>query len=208
MLSKTLLTLALLSLAAPAWAAGGGATLIGKYGNWSSFSMKEGEDQVCYMTMTAQPVDVPKQGKKAKRGKIVLMITHRPAESSLDVVSYTAGIKLKPASDMELSVGAKKFALFTQTDTAWSRDPATDHALTTAIRSGTTLMAKGTSVQDAPFQDALALKGASQAYAAMSKACGINVPEPAKEKPAATPKKVETPKKPAQPKAPVVKKKD
>lgn len=106
------------------------------------------------------------------------MITHRPSESSSDVISYAAGTKFKPASEVQVSVGAKQFSLFTQSDTAWSRDAVTDHAIASAIRHGASMTVIGVSAQGVKIADTVQLKGASAAYAAIGKACGLVVDEP------------------------------
>ena len=160
--------------------AAAGPEPLGKFGFWEASRLTEGGQSVCYMSITAHPPQAKKQ--KAKRGEVVLMITHRPGDSSTDVVSYTAGLKFKPASEVNISIGAKKFSLFTQGDTAWSRDAVTDHALAIAIRNASSMTITGTSAHDTPLADTLNLKGAFAAYVAIGKACGMPVPEEPKVK--------------------------
>jgi len=121
-------------------------------------------------------------GKKLKRGDAFLMITHRPGENSKDVVSYKAGYNFKASSDVAVIAGKKSFDLFTDKDTAWSRDPGTDHALAAAIRSGSTLKITGSPSMKgvASVSDSIPLKGAAAAYDAISKACGYPVEAPPK----------------------------
>jgi hypothetical protein len=162
---------------------------LGKFGAWTAYRMIENEQAVCYMSITARP---PRDKKsKTKRGDVVLMITQRPGDNSSDVVSYTAGLKFKSSSDVNVTIGSKKFNLFTQGDTAWSRDNATDRALTAAIRSGGSMTVSGVSARATTVTDTLNLKGASQAYAAMNKACGLSVPEEPKTKTKPAPKKAD-----------------
>jgi hypothetical protein len=68
--------------------------------------------------------------------------------------------------------------LFTQNDTAWSRDAATDHALTSAILLAPSLIVSGATAKGDALSDNVNLKGAPQAYKAISKACGIAYEEP------------------------------
>ncbi|MDD5587394.1 MAG: invasion associated locus B family protein [Alphaproteobacteria bacterium] len=160
--------------APPAPAAAARETL-GKFGYWTAFRLAEGGQSVCYMSLTAHPPQAKKP--KGRRGDVVLMITQRPADSSTDVVSYTAGMKFKPASEAVITIDSKKFSLFTQGDTAWSRDASTDHALAAAIRNGASMNVTGVAAQDALITDTLNLKGAFAAYVAVNKACGLPVPE-------------------------------
>lgn len=196
---------------------------LGVFGSWHTFMVTENRQPVCYMSLTNRPsaqtatpsiVDKwasKKPTKPIKRGDALLMITHRPSEGSKDVVSYSAGTKLKPASEAKILIGKKEFDLFTQNDTAWSRDAATDHALAVAIKDASSMTFNGETVKEEPFADTISIKGAGQAYKAISKACGIPVEEdkpkvstPAKPvvksvaQPATTAKKPTTGKKPAQ----------
>lgn len=177
---------------APAEAAGGNLKPLGKFGYWSAYQMAEGTNPVCYMSISAKPPE--KKGAKTKRGNVVLMITHRPAESSLDVISYSAGTKFKAASDVTVQAGGKSFSLFTQDDTAWSRDAATDRAVSQALRTSDSVTILGTASSGMQIADTVSLKGAPEAYYAMSKACGVAAPSPKKEAPV---KKDEAKKKPA-----------
>ena len=124
----------------------------------------------------------PPNKKKFKRGDAYLMITHRPAENSRNVVSYVAGYNFKTTSEVKLDIGKKSFDLFTQKDTAWSRDASTDHALAMAIRMAASLKITGTPEAKGatPVSDTLNLKGAAVAYAAISKACGYPADTPPK----------------------------
>ncbi len=175
-------------LGTPVFAAG--PQSLGQFGYWSAYQLTEGNASICYMIITAKP-PVKKGEKKAKRGDIVLMITQRPSEGALDVVSYAAGARFKPASDVSVQIGVKKFDLFTQDDTAWSRDSATDHALAAALRTGQTATLTGTLASGAALADHVNLKGAGDAYYAIGKACGLEVTKPktAVQKPAQTPPK-------------------
>jgi hypothetical protein len=177
------------------------AETLGKFGNWSAYVVYEGKNPVCYMSLTARPPEA--KGAKVKRDPVTLMVTHRPAESSSDVISYSAGMKFKAGTDVEIHIGEKNFSLFTQDDTAWARDALTDRSIATAMRSGVGQMTlTGTSVTGKNFGDTIPLKGADEAYYAASKACGLKADKPASEKPAApksAPSKKEAVKKPAAP---------
>jgi hypothetical protein len=186
--------IALLALVSPQPTLAAGPKALGQAGFWNSYSLMDSKQPVCYMTIKAKP-PAPKKGQKeAKRGEVVLMITHRPGENSTDVVSYTAGLKFKQGSELQVKVGGKEFSLFTQGDTAWSHDAATDHALAQAIRAADQMDVTGTAASGMALADTLHLKGAAAAYATIGKACGLKVEEPKKPTPektkAATKKKL------------------
>jgi hypothetical protein len=183
-LAFTLIFAAALALPLPGFAETKSATkLLGTFGGWKAYSYGTKDEPVCYMTLgTHFP-----PSKKFKREASFLMITHRPSENSKNVVSYVAGYNFKTTSEVTIELGKKSFDLFTQKDTAWSRDGATDHALALAIRDGASLKLTGTPSAKgaAPITDTLNLKGAAAAYAAIGKACGVSepIPKPAAKKP-------------------------
>ncbi|MDX2027815.1 MAG: invasion associated locus B family protein [Alphaproteobacteria bacterium] len=182
----------LCAFGAPALAAQPGAQKsLGVFGAWNTYSYTEHSQPVCYMALN---VRLPKN-KKIKRGAAYLTITHRPVENSKDVVSYTSGYNFKTASEVELRIAKDSFNLFTQKDTAWSRDAASDRAVTKAIRNAKSLTLIGIPSQGPSVTDTLDVKGADAAYRAISKACGYALekepapPPPAKKKDKKTPPK-------------------
>jgi hypothetical protein len=166
--------LALLMAPLPLKAASAPKVLV-QSGFWTAYKMTEGGQPVCYMSLTLRASK--DKSLKLKRDDVVLMITHRPADNTVDVVSYTAGLKFKKASEVTVVAGSKTFNLFTQGDTAWSRDVATDRALAAAIRNGTSLTIRGLTARETAINDKLSLKGSFDAYVAINKACGMPAPE-------------------------------
>lgn len=159
---------------------------LGSFGGWKAFSFEENKQPVCYMLQALHF----SQRKTFKRGIGYVMITHRPSEGSKDVFSYTAGYTFKPESDVKITIGKKVFDLFTQNETAWSRDGITDHALAAAMRASPFMKVTGVPAQRGltPVTDTVNLRGAAAAYQAIGKACGYpdDPPQkPAVKKPAA-----------------------
>lgn len=150
---------------APAMAAG--QKLLATHGSWSIYAVDEGGAKVCYMASE------PKQdkGDYTRRGRIIALITNRPAEGTRNVFSYIAGYPYKPGSDATLKIGEKTFTLFTQDDTAWAPDAAIDDKITEALRGGTTMVVKGVSSRGTATTDTFDLKGSSAAHDAMTKEC-------------------------------------
>lgn len=141
---------------------------IGRYGVWSAYVFEENGSKVCYMA--AKPEK--HEGKYAKRGEIVAMITHRPAEGTKNVFSYMAGYGYKKGSDVTLMVDAKKFILFTQNDMAWAADASADTAIAEAIKKGMKMVVQGVSGKGTKTKDSFSLKGSTKAYEAITTACG------------------------------------
>lgn len=142
---------------------------IGVFGVWSAYVFEENGANVCYMA--AKPEK--SEGKYSKRGEVVAMITHRPAEGTKNVFSYMAGYGYKKGSKVDITIDGKKFSLFTQNDMGWAADAAADNALAAAIQKGSRMIVKGVSGKGTETKDTFSLKGSTKAFEAISKACGI-----------------------------------
>ena len=142
---------------------------IGKFGKWTSYVLMERGNKVCYMVSKPEKA----QGKYTNRGEIFALITHRPSENTKDVFSYITGYTYKQGSDATVTIGNKKFVLFTQDDTAWAPDAAADSKLAAAIRGGSKMVVKGTSARGTLTTDTYSLKGSGKAYTSITKECGV-----------------------------------
>lgn len=145
---------------------------LGLFGPWTAYSFTENGKQVCYMAARPQKAE----GNFASRGDIYALITHRPAQKSLNVFSIVAGYLYSTDSEdlVQVSIGKRSFKLFTQGERAWTQDDKTDQALTEAIRKGgAEMVVRGKSIRNAETTDTYALTGAAKALEAIDSACGI-----------------------------------
>ena len=145
------------------------AKQIGSFKDWSAHSEGKAKSRTCWIY--SEPVK--DEGKYAKRGRIYLLVTHRPAEKTVDQVQFTAGYSFKKGSSVQVVIGAKKFELFTNGDTAWARSPKDDAALVAAMRSGSKMVVTGQSSRGTKTKDTYSLSGISAAHKAIGKACGV-----------------------------------
>lgn len=143
--------------------------LLGTHGAWSAYVFMENGNKVCYMAAKPQKA----QGDYKSRGDIFALITHRPAEGSKNVFSYSTGYSYKANSEATVTVGGRNFSLFTQDDMAWAPDSSQDNAITEAIRTGSTMVVKGTSARGTLTTDTFSLSGSSKAYEAIGAECGV-----------------------------------
>ena len=155
-------------LVAPTSAHADEPRLISSHNDWNAFTFMEDGKKVCFMATQPQKA----QGKYSKRGEVFALVTHRPGDSSFDVVSFVAGYTFQKGSDVTVKVDGRKFTLFTQSDTAWTPDNATDRSLTEAIKNGVKMVVEGRSTRGTLTTDTYSLSGSTAAYNAISKACG------------------------------------
>ena len=145
--------------------------LLGTFKDWNAFAFDEGGRKVCYVS--SQPKK--KEPAAAKRGDIYVLVTHRPAEKTLDVVSFIAGYPFKKDADTVVEVAGKTFKLFNEGETAWARDAETDKAVTAALRDakGKPMLVKGISSRGTKTTDTYSTDGVAQALDAINKACDV-----------------------------------
>lgn len=142
---------------------------IGEYDDWTAYTYKEKNKNVCYMAST------PKrdEGKYTKRGDIYVVITHRPGENSFDVFNIVAGYNYKKDSKVSIKIGKEVFNnFFTDQDKAWTLNDADDKALVKAMMRGERMIVEGQSSRGTKTKDTYSLKGFTRAYKAISAKCG------------------------------------
>src|SRR5690606_1662108 len=116
---------------------------IATHRDWHAFQYTENGNRVCYVASKptrSEPTDV-------RHGDVFVLVTHRPAENSRNVVSVMVGYSYRPGSEVQATIGGTTFPLFTEQNTAWSRDAASDEALVAAMRAGATMTVKATSAR-------------------------------------------------------------
>lgn len=143
--------------------------LLGNHRDWAAYMFEESGKKVCY----ASSVPKSSEPKAARRGSIYTLVTHRPAEQALDVVSIVVGYPLRKGSELTVEVDNKKFQLFTDGETGWARDADTDKTLTQALKDGSKMVVKGVSQRGTNTADTYSLAGVSAAIDAINDACGV-----------------------------------
>jgi hypothetical protein len=167
MILKTVAILALLVLSGPAFAQASEQQSLGEFGVWKAYKFQENGNDVCYMAASPDK----HEGKYSRRGDIVAMITHRPAEGTKNVFSYMAGYAYKKGSNVDVLIDGRAFTLFTQNDMAWAADAAADASLAEAVQRGSKMVVKGVSAKGTETKDSFSLRGSSKAYQAITEAC-------------------------------------
>jgi len=155
--------------AKPPAATGAKAERLGDAQGWSAFAETDKNAKACYLV--GRPVK--SDPDNLKRGDVYVYVTHRPAEKSYNVVSFASGYPYKDATDAELTVETHKFTLFTNKESAWSRDAATDKAVVDAMAKAKQAILKGTSTRGTITTDTYSLDGFAPMLAQIDKACGV-----------------------------------
>ena len=144
------------------------AQTIGEYNDWSALFDREGKNIVCYMASSPQK----SEGKYTQRGNVYMVITHRPADKTYDVVNFVAGYTYKNSAPVTVKIGKDTITdLFVDGDKAWAMNAAADKKLVDAMKKGERLIIEGTSSKGTLTKDSYSLKGFTAAYRAISSKC-------------------------------------
>lgn len=142
---------------------------LGHANNWTAYTFTEKGAKVCYIIgkpIKSEPTNV-------NRGRIDVIITHRPSEHAVNVVNFDVGYPFKEGSDAELDVDGREFTLFTDKESAWTPDAATDKTVTEALMKGNRAVLKGTSQRGTDTTDTYSLDGVTQVLTLADKACDV-----------------------------------
>jgi hypothetical protein len=155
---------------------------IGSYDGWNAYQFHDKGELVCFMSRAPEK----QEGKFRKRGPVFFFITHYSNGKDTNVVSVSGGYTFKPKSPVTLAIKNKKFSLYTQgekekraSDMAWTKDQSEDNAVVKEILAGGSMTVKGTSSRGTNTTDTYGLKGATEAYRAITQNCVAGKEAPA-----------------------------
>ncbi|MBV9861578.1 MAG: hypothetical protein JO267_05465 [Alphaproteobacteria bacterium] len=147
----------------------GPSQLLGSAESWSAYKFEEKGSRVCYIVGQPQK----SEPAAAKRRPPSAMVTHRPDQKILNVVSFVEGYPLKSGSDVSLDIGGSKYTLFTKDDSAWASTSELDKTIVEALGRGKQAVVTGISERGKSTVDTYSLSGFSKALALIDDACGV-----------------------------------
>ena len=141
---------------------------LGTYRDWNVYRFADGDQSICYMASEPKK----QEGNYTRRGNPAMLVTRRPAPRVVDEVSVQPGYSYQDGSEVEVEVdGNRRFLLFTRGEHAWAKSEDADRSLIAAMKRGTDMTVRGTSIKDTYSLDTYSLLGFTAAYEAMVEAC-------------------------------------
>jgi len=140
---------------------------LGKFKDWESFVLLQGESKVCY----AQSVPVVRAPKKFKRDSSRLFVSFRPVENIKNEISVTNGYEFKQKAPVTAKSGKKVYDLFSKGRFAWVVDNEDEIKLISTMKKASRLMIVGNSDNGNQTTDHYSMMGFSKAYSAAKKNC-------------------------------------
>ena len=140
---------------------------LGKFKDWESFVLSNGETKTCF----AQSIPVVRAPKKLKREPSRLFVSFRPAENVKNEVSVTNGYEFKLKAPVSAKSGKRTYSLFSKGRFAWAEDSEEDQKLIITMRKASRLMIIGNSEKGEQTTDHYSMMGFTKAYNAAKKSC-------------------------------------
>ncbi|KAF0133085.1 MAG: hypothetical protein FD152_1722 [Xanthobacteraceae bacterium] len=149
-------------------AAGGGpqqGSAVAQFGDWGVFTSTTPRGKVCYAA--SQPKT--RAPGNLQRDPAFFFLTSRPGENVRNEVSLTLGFPLK--GDATATIGTTNFALYTQATGAWIKNAAEEGRMVQAMRGGSQLTVRSTSLRGNVTTDTYSLTGLGQALDRVAQEC-------------------------------------
>jgi len=147
----------------------GEPTLLAQYDAWGAYTATPNGKKVCFAL--ARPATTNTVPPNRPRDPAWMFISSRPGEKVKDEVSVIFGYGLKSNADANIEVLGGSYAMTTQADGAWVKNPAEEPKLVETMRKGRDLTVKGTSAKGTVSTDVYSLKGLSQALDKVGQEC-------------------------------------
>jgi hypothetical protein len=145
----------------PTWLAG--------FGEWGAYTATPSGKKVCFAL--AKPASSSTVPPNRPRDQPWMFISTRPAEKVSNEVSIIFGYPQKPGGEASMEIAGGSYALNTQGDGAWVKNPAEESKLVETLRKGLEVTIKGTSAKGTVSTDVYSLKGLAQALDRIGKEC-------------------------------------
>ena len=140
---------------------------VGKFKDWESFVLIQGESKVCF----AQSIPVVRAPKKLKRDSSRLFVSFRPAENIKNEVSVTNGYGFKLKAPVTAKSGKKSYDLFSKGRFAWVVDNDDETKLIVTMKRASRLMIIGNTDKGDQTTDHYSMMGFTKAYNIAKKSC-------------------------------------
>jgi hypothetical protein len=139
---------------------------LGSFGDWSVFLAQADKSKTCYALAT--PKDRAPAG--LNRDPAYVFISSRPGENVRQEISVIMGFPAKE-DGARAEVAGSSFALIAKGANAWIKNPAEEGRFIDALKKGSKLVIKATSLKGNVTTDSYSLSGLSQALERVEKEC-------------------------------------
>ena len=140
---------------------------LGKFKDWESFTLSQGETKVCF-AQSSPVLQAPKKNKRDAR----LFVTFRPSEKISNEISTTAGYEFNKNNSVLATSGNNKFKFdIKQQGFAWMTSNKKEKIMVKVMKKGSRIMVTGYNEKGSQTIDHYSLLGFTKAYSTAKKAC-------------------------------------
>lgn len=140
---------------------------VGSYGDWGAFVAQGGREKTCYAL--ASPKD--RSPPSLKRDPAYIFVSTRPAEKVRNEVALIMGFALKDGAETRAEINGSTYDFIGKGANAWIKNPAEEGSFLEALKKGSKLTVKASSVKSRATVDTYSLAGLSQALEKVQKEC-------------------------------------
>ena len=162
----TILILTGLLLAAAGPACAQTARKMAEHGDWATYSYQAQNGKVCYVLTVLKPNSM--EPSNLDHGDMFFFVSQRPGQSITYEPQFIAGYDLKEGSKVAVTIGDKKFSMFTKGKSAWVENAAEEPALIAAMRDGADMRVQAQSGRGNATSYFFSLKGITAALNSIS----------------------------------------
>jgi invasion protein IalB len=157
-------SLMLVVAAGPAFAQS--ARKMAEHGDWATYSYQAQNGKVCYVLTVPKPKSM--QPASVDHGDMFFFVSQRPGQAVSFEPQFIAGYPLKESSKVSVTIGDKKFSMFTKGKSAWVENAAEEPLLIAAMKSGSDMKVQAQSGRGTKTSYSFSLKGISAALNSIS----------------------------------------
>ena len=146
---------------------------LGTYKSWTAWSGTDANGAMCYISAVREswtPQEV--KGAPVKRSPIHFLIINRKGLGTKNEVQTLVGYPFHPTNaNVTATIDGKTYPMVTEGEAAWLAVEADESTFVEALKKGTKLIVKGTSMKSNNMTDNYSLSGVTAALAEIAKAC-------------------------------------
>jgi hypothetical protein len=149
-----------------------GATNLGTFKAWTAWQGKDDTGLVCFIAAdptSMEPTEV--NGKPINRDPALFLIVHRKGVGLRNEAQTLIGYPFKTGSHPSVAIDGKTYTMVSENSAAWLSQEEDQNAFVEAMKAGTSLVVKGTSLRGTQTTDTYSLAGVTAAMAMIDKAC-------------------------------------
>lgn len=136
-----------------------GASKIGQYNAWGSYTYNGNSGKVCYVLS----VPTEKQPSSLDHGNIFFSVSQMPGKNVSFEPQFISSYDFQESAPVIVVVGDKNFSMFTKGKLAWLENAAEEPALVAAMKSGSSMQVKATSKRGNATSYSFSLSGVTAA---------------------------------------------